>query len=58
MFRIGHLGDVNESAMIAALGTTEMAMSLAGIPFTKGGVQAAIDYFVSQRGAASKQAAE
>ena len=58
MFRIGHLGDVNESAMIAALGTTEMAMSLAGIPFKKGGVQAAMDYFVGQRGAAAKQAAE
>ena len=58
MFRIGHLGDINEPAMIAALGATEMAMSLAGIPFKKGGVQAAIDYFISQRGAAAKQAAE
>jgi alanine-glyoxylate transaminase/serine-glyoxylate transaminase/serine-pyruvate transaminase len=58
MFRIGHLGDINEPAMIAALGATEMAMSLAGIPFKKGGAQAAIDYFVSQRGAAAKQAAE
>jgi alanine-glyoxylate transaminase/serine-glyoxylate transaminase/serine-pyruvate transaminase len=58
MFRIGHLGDINEPAMIAALGATEMAMSLAGIPFKKGGVQAAIDYFVSQRGVAAKQAAE
>src|SRR4051812_13133607 len=58
MFRIGHLGDINEPAMIAALGATEMAMSLAGIPFKKGGVQAAIDYFVVQRGAAAKQAAE
>jgi alanine-glyoxylate transaminase/serine-glyoxylate transaminase/serine-pyruvate transaminase len=58
MFRIGHLGDVNEAAMLAALGATEMAMSLAGIPFKKGGVQAAMDYFVSQRGVAAKQAAE
>jgi alanine-glyoxylate transaminase / serine-glyoxylate transaminase / serine-pyruvate transaminase len=58
MFRIGHLGDINEPAMLAALGATEMAMSLAGIPFKNGGVQAAIDYFVRQRGAAAKQAAE
>jgi alanine-glyoxylate transaminase/serine-glyoxylate transaminase/serine-pyruvate transaminase len=58
MFRIGHLGDINEPAIIAALGATEMAMALAGVPYKKGGVQAAIDYFVSQRGAAAKQAAE
>jgi alanine-glyoxylate transaminase/serine-glyoxylate transaminase/serine-pyruvate transaminase len=58
MFRIGHLGDINEPAMIAALGATEMAMSLAGIPYKKGGVQAAMDYFIGQRGAAAKQAAE
>jgi alanine-glyoxylate transaminase/serine-glyoxylate transaminase/serine-pyruvate transaminase len=58
MFRIGHLGDINEPAMIAALGATEMAMSLAGVPYKKGGVQAAMDYFIGQRGAAAKQAAE
>jgi alanine-glyoxylate transaminase/serine-glyoxylate transaminase/serine-pyruvate transaminase len=58
MFRIGHLGDINEATMIGALGATEMALALAGIPHKKGGVQAAMDYFVSQRGAAAKQAAE
>ena len=58
MFRIGHLGDINEPAMIAALGATEMALLLAGVPIKKGGVQAAMDYFVGQRGAAAKQAAE
>jgi alanine-glyoxylate transaminase / serine-glyoxylate transaminase / serine-pyruvate transaminase len=44
MFRIGHLGDINEPAMIAALGATEMALLLAGVPIKKGGVQAAMDY--------------
>jgi alanine-glyoxylate transaminase/serine-glyoxylate transaminase/serine-pyruvate transaminase len=58
MFRIGHLGDINEATMIGALAATEMALAVAGIPHKKGGVQAAMDYFVSERGAAAKQAAE
>jgi alanine-glyoxylate transaminase/serine-glyoxylate transaminase/serine-pyruvate transaminase len=58
MFRIGHLGDINEPMMLGALGATEMALALAGVPHKKGGVQAAMDYFVSERGAAAKQAAE
>ncbi len=51
-FRIGHLGDVNEGMQIGALGITEMALSLAGIPHKKGGVQAAIDYLASSAKAA------
>jgi alanine-glyoxylate transaminase/serine-glyoxylate transaminase/serine-pyruvate transaminase len=57
-FRIGHLGDVNEGQQIGALGITEMALSLAGIPHKKGGVQAAMDYLVSAHGSAAKAAAE
>jgi alanine-glyoxylate transaminase/serine-glyoxylate transaminase/serine-pyruvate transaminase len=57
-FRIGHLGDVNDAAMIAGLGATEMALALAGIPHKKGGVQAAMDYLVSAHSSAAKQAAE
>jgi alanine-glyoxylate transaminase/serine-glyoxylate transaminase/serine-pyruvate transaminase len=57
-FRIGHLGDVNEGMQIGALGITEMALSLAGIPHKKGGVQAAMDYLTSSLGSASKVAAE
>ena len=33
--------------LIGALGSTEMALALAGIPHKKGGVQAAMDYIVS-----------
>jgi alanine-glyoxylate transaminase / serine-glyoxylate transaminase / serine-pyruvate transaminase len=51
-FRIGHLGDVNEGMQIGALGITEMALSLAGIPHKKGGAQAAIDYLASSAKAA------
>ena len=57
-FRIGHLGDLNDGMLLGALGITEMALSLAGVPFKKGGVQAAMDYLVSAHGAATKQAAE
>jgi alanine-glyoxylate transaminase/serine-glyoxylate transaminase/serine-pyruvate transaminase len=55
-FRIGHLGDVNEGMQIGALGITEMALSLAGIPHKKGGVQAAVDYLASSAGAGAKAA--
>ncbi len=58
MFRIGHLGDVNDTMMLGALSVTEMALQLAGVPIKKGGVQAAMDYLVSQHGSATKQAAE
>jgi alanine-glyoxylate transaminase/serine-glyoxylate transaminase/serine-pyruvate transaminase len=35
-----------------------MALALAGVPHKKGGVQAAMDYFVSARSSASRAAAE
>lgn len=57
-FRIGHLGDVNEGMQIGALGITEMALSLAGIPHKKGGTQAAIDYLASSFSGGAKVAAE
>jgi alanine-glyoxylate transaminase/serine-glyoxylate transaminase/serine-pyruvate transaminase len=58
MFRIGHLGDVNETMMIGALGATEMALAVAGVPHKKGGVQAAMDFFVTTRTGAARAAAE
>jgi alanine-glyoxylate transaminase/serine-glyoxylate transaminase/serine-pyruvate transaminase len=57
-FRIGHLGDINEGQMIGALGITEMALTVAGVPIKKGGVQAAMDYLTSQQSGAARQAAE
>jgi alanine-glyoxylate transaminase / serine-glyoxylate transaminase / serine-pyruvate transaminase len=47
MFRIGHLGDVNELMMLGGLAGTEMALQVAGVPHKKGGVQAAMDYLAS-----------
>ena len=43
VFRIGHLGDLNEPMVLGALGTVELAMKLAGIPHRAGGVDAAIE---------------
>jgi alanine-glyoxylate transaminase/serine-glyoxylate transaminase/serine-pyruvate transaminase len=57
-FRIGHLGDVNDTMMMGALSATEMALALAGVPYKKGGAQAAMDYLVSTHSSAANQAAE
>jgi alanine-glyoxylate transaminase/serine-glyoxylate transaminase/serine-pyruvate transaminase len=57
-FRIGHLGDINDGTLIGALGITEMALSLAGIPHKKGGVQAAMDYITSVQAGPKRVAAE
>jgi alanine-glyoxylate transaminase/serine-glyoxylate transaminase/serine-pyruvate transaminase len=58
MFRIGHLGDINDGDLLGGLAITEMALALANVPHKKGGVQAAIDYLVSAVGPSAKQAAE
>src|SRR3954453_4548402 len=57
-FRIGHLGDINETHMMGALAATEMGLALAGVPHKKGGVQAAMDYLISAHGRSARAAAE
>jgi alanine-glyoxylate transaminase/serine-glyoxylate transaminase/serine-pyruvate transaminase len=57
-FRIGHLGDINDGTLMGALGITEMALALAGIPHKKGGVQAAVDYLISAHAGPARAAAE
>jgi alanine-glyoxylate transaminase/serine-glyoxylate transaminase/serine-pyruvate transaminase len=42
VFRIGHLGDLNEPMILGTLATVELAMKVAGVPHTPGGVDAAI----------------
>jgi len=44
VFRIGHMGNFNELMLAGTLSGVEMGLALAGVPFRKGGVQAAIDY--------------
>jgi alanine-glyoxylate transaminase / serine-glyoxylate transaminase / serine-pyruvate transaminase len=58
MFRIGHLGDTNDTMLMGALAATEMALSLAGIPHKKGGVQAAMDCLVAAHGSSTRVAAQ
>jgi len=41
-FRIGHLGDFNELMLAGTLCGVEMGLSVAGVPFRKGGVEAAL----------------
>ena len=45
-FRIAHMGHVNAPMMLGTLGVVETSLAALGIPHGKGGVQAAIDYFV------------
>ena len=44
VFRIGHLGDLNEPMILGTLSTLELAMRVAGVPHAPGGVDAAIGY--------------
>ena len=43
VFRIGHLGDFNDLMLAGTLGGVEMGLAVAGVPFTRGGVTAALD---------------
>jgi len=44
IFRIGHLGYFNDLMLAGTLAGLEMGFPLAGIPFSKGGVAAALEY--------------
>ena len=48
VFRIGHLGDYNDLMLAGTLCGVEMGLSLAGVPFSKGGVAAALDFLSSR----------
>ena len=48
VFRIGHLGDLNEPMLLGTIAAVEMALDLAGVPHGRAGSQAAMDYLVSE----------
>ncbi|MDX1711282.1 MAG: aminotransferase class V-fold PLP-dependent enzyme [Rhodovibrionaceae bacterium] len=50
VFRIGHLGDFNDLTLAGTLAGVEMGFELAGVPYRRGGVQAAFDLLTSQGG--------
>jgi alanine-glyoxylate transaminase/serine-glyoxylate transaminase/serine-pyruvate transaminase len=54
IFRIGHLGDFNDLALMGTLAGVEMGLELAGVPHKKGGVLAAMEHLHAE--AARKQA--
>jgi alanine-glyoxylate transaminase/serine-glyoxylate transaminase/serine-pyruvate transaminase len=45
VFRIGHLGWMNELMVIGGIAGVELGLGLAGVKHKAGGVQAAVEYF-------------
>ncbi|RED44254.1 aminotransferase class V-fold PLP-dependent enzyme [Aestuariispira insulae] len=59
VFRIGHLGSLNETMLLGVLGGVEMTLRDLGIPVEAGsGVAQAVDYYRTTRGQALAAAAE
>jgi alanine-glyoxylate transaminase/serine-glyoxylate transaminase/serine-pyruvate transaminase len=46
VFRIGHLGDFNDLMLMGTLAGVEGGLTLAGIPFMRGGLDAALHYLL------------
>lgn len=49
IFRIGHLGDLNDLSLVGTLAGVEMGLQYGGIEHAKGGVEAAMQYLCEQR---------
>ena len=47
VFRIGHLGDLNEPMVLGALSAVEMSLRINNVPHGRGGVDAAMDYLAT-----------
>ena len=47
VFRIGHLGDLNEPMVLGTLGIVEISLRNNGVPHGKGGVDAAMEYLAA-----------
>jgi alanine-glyoxylate transaminase/serine-glyoxylate transaminase/serine-pyruvate transaminase len=57
VFRIGHLGDFNDLALLGTLAGVEMGLALAGVPARASGVQAAMAYLAECRAKPARAAA-
>lgn len=57
VFRIGHLGDFNDLALMGTLAGVEMGLALAGVPCRRDGVQAAMQYLAECRAKPARAAA-
>jgi alanine-glyoxylate transaminase/serine-glyoxylate transaminase/serine-pyruvate transaminase len=47
VFRIGHLGDINDLTLLGALAGCEMGLELAGVPHSNTGVAAAMKFLAA-----------
>jgi alanine-glyoxylate transaminase/serine-glyoxylate transaminase/serine-pyruvate transaminase len=57
VFRIGHLGDFNDLALMGTLAGVEMGLTLAGVPVKREGVRAAMEYLSDCAKAPARRAA-
>jgi alanine-glyoxylate transaminase / serine-glyoxylate transaminase / serine-pyruvate transaminase len=57
VFRIGHLGDFNDLALMGTLAGVEMGLALAGVPAKSAGVTAAMTYLAECRAKPARAAA-
>lgn len=48
LFRIGHLGDLNEPMLLGALSAIEMALRIDSVPHGRGGVEAAMAFLAGE----------
>ncbi|MEL6374925.1 MAG: aminotransferase class V-fold PLP-dependent enzyme [Pseudomonadota bacterium] len=53
VFRIGHLGDLNDLTLVGTLSGVEMGLQLAQVPHGAGGVRAAMDLLLETAGSAA-----
>jgi len=49
IFRVGHLGDFNDLMLAGTLSGLELGLAVSGVPFSRGGVTAALDYLSCNR---------
>jgi alanine-glyoxylate transaminase/serine-glyoxylate transaminase/serine-pyruvate transaminase len=49
VFRIGHLGDINDVTLLGTLAGIEIGLHMAEVPHQRGGAQAAMDYLKTVR---------
>ena len=54
VFRIGHVGDFNDTAVLGTLAAVEMGLAANGVPYKSGGVEAAMAFMRGNVGAAAR----
>lgn len=55
VFRIGHLGDLNDLTLIATLSGVEMGLAITGVPHQAGGVAVAMNFLKAEAAATGRE---